>query len=331
MNELYPLRFEPIYQQYIWGGRRLETVLGRRLGPGDRYAESWEVCDHLDAQSVVEAGPLAGTALHDLVQADPAALLGTQADRWLAGAHGPRFPLLMKLLDCSRTLSVQVHPDDAMAATLDPPEAGKTEAWYVLAAEPGSLLYAGLRPGVDRRQLAAAIAAGTCAECLHAVEPRPGDCVLVPAGTVHALGEGLLVAEIQQASNTTFRLFDWNRVDADGNPRPLHVAEGLAATDFHRGPIEPQQPQPTGRPEAVQLVECEKFVLWRWKLAEPTAIGGAGSCHIITVIDGAVRVEGDAADGPLPQGRTMLIPASVGPVRVEPIDTAVVLDAFLPA
>lgn len=330
MNELYPLRFEPIYQQYIWGGRRLETVLGRHLGPGDRYAESWEVCDHRDAQSIVEAGPVAGRSLHELVRDDPAALLGAGYARWLGGPGEPRFPLLMKLLDCSRTLSVQVHPDDALAATLDPPDLGKTEAWYVLAAEPGSLLYAGLRPGVDRRQLAAAIAAGTCEECLHAIEPRPGDCVLVPAGTVHALGEGLLVAEIQQASNTTFRLFDWNRVDADGKPRTLHVAEGLAATDFHRRPINPQQPQPTDRPEAVRLVECDKFVLWRWELREPMAIGGEDSCHIITVIDGAVRVEGDSAEEPLPKGRTILIPASVGPVRVEPIDTAVVLDAFLP-
>ncbi len=131
---------------------------------------------------------------------------------------------------------------------MTPPDLGKTEAWVILAAEPRSKIYAGLRPGVDREQLAAAIAEGTCERLLHHFQPRPGDCLFIPAGTVHALGDGLLVAEIQQSSDTTFRLFDWNRAGADGQPRALHVEQGLAVVDFQRGPIAPQQPRPTDRP-----------------------------------------------------------------------------------
>src|SRR5262249_22949406 len=153
-------------------------------------------------------------------------------------------------LDAAHMLSVQVHPNDEQAALQTPPDLGKTEAWIILAAEPGSKVYVGLRPGVDPQQLAEAIAAGTCEELLYGFEPCAGDCLFIPAGTVHALGAGLLVAEIQQSSDTTFRLFDWNRVGPDGKPRTLHVEQALAVVDFDRGPIAPQQPQPTDRPWA---------------------------------------------------------------------------------
>jgi mannose-6-phosphate isomerase len=210
------LRFQPIFRRYLWGGRRLGTMLGKPIGPGDDYAESWEIVDHGVDQSVVRAGPLAGAALGQLVREQGAALLGR---------HAPQrgFPLLMKLLDCNRTLSVQVHPNDEQGARLTPPDRGKTEAWVVLAADEGSVIYAGLKSGVTRDDLAASLEHGTCAELLHAFAPRVGDCVFIPAGTVHALGAGLVIAEIQQASDTTFRLFDWNRVDAEGKPRPLHI------------------------------------------------------------------------------------------------------------
>ena len=168
MAELYPLRFRPILRQYIWGGRRLETVLGKALGPGDDYAESWEICDHDADQSVVAAGPLAGMTLGGMVAERGVELLGR---------HHPqkRFPLLLKFLDAARTLSVQVHPNDAQAALLDPPDLGKSEAWVVLAAEPGGTIYAGLKPGVDRASLAEAIRQGNCQELLHRFEPEPGD------------------------------------------------------------------------------------------------------------------------------------------------------------
>jgi mannose-6-phosphate isomerase len=323
VQPLYPLRFEPIFRRYIWGGRRLATELNKPIGPEDDYAESWEVVDHGEDQSTVAAGPLAGATLGELLH---------QRGEELLGRHHPQeqFPLLLKFLDARRTLSVQVHPNDEQAAKLDPPDCGKTECWIVLAAEPGSLIYAGLKPGVDRPTLERAIREGTCEEQLHRFEPRPGECAFIPAGTIHALGEGLLVAELQQSSDTTYRLFDWNRVGADGQPRPLHIEQGLAVTDFDRGPVDPQPAQPTDRPGVERMVDCDKFILDRWTIDAPTSIGGDERCHILAVLDGSVRVAGAPTTEPLARGGTMLLPASVGPVELEPIETAVLIDGYLP-
>jgi len=323
MSELYPFRFQPLLRRYLWGGRKLGTVLGKPIGPEDDYAESWEVVDHGPDQSVVLFGPLAGVSLGELVR---------RCGRELLGRHHPqpRFPLLLKFLDAHRTLSVQVHPNDQQAARLDPPELGKSEAWVVLEAEPEGVIYAGLKPGVDRQMLAEAVREGRCETLLHLIRPQAGDCVFLPAGTVHALGAGLLVAEIQQASDTTFRLFDWNRLGPDGKPRPLHVEQALEVIDFERGPVQPQRPKPAELPGRERLVECEKFVLERWKLEGRGQAGGDGRCHILSVIEGSIRLEGDPADTPLTRGQTALLPASVGPLAVEAQPQAVVLDAFLP-
>ncbi len=278
-----PLRFQPLFRRYLWGGRRLATVLGKPLGDGEDYAESWELVDHGADQSQVLSGPLAGRTLGELVQQHATELLGQHA-------HLTQFPLLFKLLDCNRTLSVQVHPNDEQGAQLDPPDLGKTEAWVVLAAEPGSKIYAGLKPGVTREDLRASLEAGNCETCLHDFEPQVGDCVFIQAGTVHALGAGLLIAEIQQASDTTFRLFDWNRVDADGNPRALHIEESLAVTDFARGPVAPQTPAPTALPGRERLVDCDKFVLDRctWEGTQP--VGGDQKFHLMVVVEGALEI-----------------------------------------
>ena len=219
LSPLYPLRFEPIFRRYLWGGRRLGTVLGKPIGEGSDYAESWEVVDHGADQSRVAFGPLAGTTLGELVREHGHELLGRHHPQ-------PQFPLLIKLLDAQQKLSVQVHPNDEQAARLDTPDYGKTEAWVVLAAEPGSRIYAGLKRGFDRPALERELNRGTCELCLHHFEPRVGDCVFLPAGTVHALGGGLLIAEVQQSSDTTYRLFDWNRVGPDGRPRALHIEAG---------------------------------------------------------------------------------------------------------
>jgi mannose-6-phosphate isomerase len=318
-----PLRFEPILRQYLWGGRRLETELNKELGPGDTYAESWEIVDHGDDQSVVAAGALLGTTLHELVVTQGKALFGR---------HHPQrqFPLLFKLLDAQRTLSVQVHPNDEQAARLDPPDLGKTEAWVVLGAEPGSKIYAGLKPGVDRAQLAAAVKRGVCDECLHQFEPAVGDCVFIEAGTVHALGEGLLIAEIQQASDTTFRLFDWNRVDRDGKPRPLHIQESLDTIDFARGPVRPRTPKPTAQPHVQRLVTCDKFILDRWRIDRPMPFVSDRRFHIFCVIEGEVEVAADDALWRIVRGSTLLFPASCGDVQFMPRPNAVMLDMHLP-
>lgn len=315
----YPLRLKPLFRRYLWGGRRLETMLGKQLGPGDDYAESWEVVDHGEDQSVVAAGSAAGRTLHELV---------VNNGKDLFGRHAPQkqFPLLLKFLDCNRTLSVQVHPNDEQAAKLDPPDLGKTEAWVVLAADPGSKIYAGLKPGVTRDALQAALEAGKCEECLHQFEPHVGDCVFIRAGTVHALGAGLVIAEIQQASDTTFRLFDFNRVDAQGKPRPLHIAESLATIDYDRGPVDPVQPAATDEPQRERLVECDKFVLDRLTLSEPQTIGGDQRFHLLVGIEGLALIGEES----LAQGKSLLVPAAAAATKLWPQGNFVVLDIYLP-
>ena len=320
---LYPLRFEPIFRRYLWGGRRLGTVLGKSIGEGDNYAESWEIVDRGEDQSRLISGPLAGATLGELVSNHSAELLGRHHPQ-------PRFPLLFKLLDAQHILSVQVHPNDEQAAQLSPPDLGKTEAWVVLAAEPGSVIYAGLKPGFDRAALERENARGGCQLCLHSFEPHVGDVVFLPAGTVHALGAGLLIAEIQQSSDTTFRLFDWNRVGPDGRSRPLHVEQALQVIDWQRGPVHPQTPVATQRPNVEQLVTCDKFVLDRWRVDLLEPLGGDERFHLISIIEGELDVLGDPTDRPLRKGDTVLLPASLGAVKLMPRQPTVLLDAYLP-
>ncbi len=322
-TNLYPLRFEPLFRRYIWGGRRLGTVLNKPIGPGEDYAESWEVVDHGRDQSVVAYGKLRGMPLGELVANHSPQLLGR---------HQPQrqFPLLFKFLDANQALSVQVHPNDRQAAQLDPPDLGKTEAWVVIQADPGSVIYAGLREGVGRETLQAAMAAGQTESCLHRFSAQAGDCVFIPAGTVHALGAGLVIAEIQQASDTTFRLFDWNRVGTDGQPRPLHIQAGLDVIDFSRGPVRPQVPQATQTPAVERLVSCDKFVLDRRQVREQVTVGGDERFHLLVLLEGRVELAGDPSGRPLERGQVVLLPASAGATRIVPRDPAVVLDMYLP-
>jgi len=282
-----------------------------------------EVCDRGDDQTIVAAGPLAGATLGQLVREHGAELLGR---------HHPQasFPLLFKFLDTAAPLSVQVHPDDALAARAATPDVGKTEAWYVVAAEPGSVFYAGLKPGVTRDDFERELATGTCDRLLHPILAQAGDCLFVPAGAMHALGSGVLVAEIQQASDTTYRLFDWNRLGADGHPRPLHVDAGLAATDFTLGPLAPSVPRPTEREQVWRLVECDKFIWDRWQLDGAATVGGDERCHILAVVEGAVRIGDGSAAVELVRGETCLLPASCGAAAVETGARAILLDAYLP-
>ena len=230
---IYPLSFEPVYKDYIWGGRNLGTKLGRNIPPGI-VAESWEVAAHPHGQSKVASGPLAGYSL--------AALNEHLGERLMGQAAGsPDFPLLVKLLDATRWLSVQVHPDDTYAHQ-HAGESGKTELWVILHAEPGAELIYGLKAGVDRQQLTQAAAEGDIEPLLHRVSIRAGDAIYLPAGTVHALGPGAIVAEIQQNSDTTYRLYDWGRTGTDGNSRPLHVRQALEVIDWRM--IEPEVARP---------------------------------------------------------------------------------------
>ena len=221
-----PLCFVPHYHTRVWGGDRIASVLGRTLTDDQPCGESWELSDRADCQSTVENGPLAGTSLHTLWTERRAEIFG---DAW-NGARTARFPLLIKVLDCADDLSIQVHPPADVAPALGGEP--KSEMWHFVGVDPDARLYAGLREGVTRDAFEAALAAGTVADCVHVLTPHAGDSLMVHSGRLHALGAGLLVFEIQQNSDTTYRVFDWNRMGLDGRPRELHVAESLRCIDF---------------------------------------------------------------------------------------------------
>ncbi len=237
---------------------------------------------------------------------------------------------MFKFLDAQQNLSIQVHPNDRQAARLSPPDRGKTEAWIVLHAEPGSRIYAGLEPTVDCATLRQSLAQGTMSQCLHSFQPAVGDCLLIPAGTVHALGAGLVIAEIQQSSDTTFRLYDWDRAGPDGQPRALHIEQSLAVIDFQGGPCAPCTPRPTSLRHVERLVACDKFVVDRWRFSTSRSLGGDNRCHILVPLSGCVAVERDACPTPLGLGQTMLLPAAAGSVDLAPHGAVTMLDIYLP-
>jgi mannose-6-phosphate isomerase len=221
---LYPLTFRPIFKERVWGGRSLETLYGKSLHPGLRIGESWEISDRPGDVSVIADGPLAGKDLRWLMEHQQTDLLGG------AKPQNGRFPLLIKLLDAREKLSLQVHPPAAAALELGGEP--KTEMWYIAQAGPGAELYVGLKRGVTRAVFEKCIQTGGVADCFHRLPVKAGDAMFLPSGRVHAIGAGLVIFEIQQNSDTTYRVFDWNRVGLDGKPRQLHVAQSLASMDF---------------------------------------------------------------------------------------------------
>lgn len=243
--QVYPLKFKPIYKDRIWGAQQLQAVFGKDLPSGRKIGESWELADLPHDKSVISNGPWAGQSLAQVVSRFAEAITG-QAD------FAQPFPLLIKLLDAQDVLSVQVHPDHATCQRMgqgDP----KTECWYIIAAEPGACIYKGLRPGVTRESFAQAIQQGTVADCLVKLAVQPGECHFLPAGTAHAIGAGLLIAEIQLPSDTTYRVFDWNRTDDQGQARELHIEQALESIHF-----DPDQDDLTVR-SVGRLVDCEHF------------------------------------------------------------------------
>lgn len=297
-----PIRFAPMFRSYIWGGERLSTTLGKKPPGSGIWAESWEIVDHREGESVVSEGAFEGWTLRQLIESFPHEMLGQDTPN-------ERFPLLLKYLDCQRVLSVQVHPDDLYGAQMARPDKGKTEAWYVIDAEPDAVLFAGLKSGITRATLADAIENGQTEECLHVLHPKPGDCVFIPAGTVHALGAGLLVAEIQQSSDCTFRLFDWNRVDKDGQPRQLHIDQALEVIDYERGPVEFVQRGLSLADGSTLLVECDKFVLREFSASGSYRLSSHGF-QIVTVPKGTAVIQTREDEMILGVGETVLLPAS---------------------
>ncbi|MGI5916893.1 MAG: mannose-6-phosphate isomerase, class I [Anaerolineae bacterium] len=330
-EDVYPLTFEPEFRDYIWGGRRLETLFGRQL-PEGIVAESWDISGHPTSPTRVESGKWKGRTLPEVMEAMGTDLVGSNSRAMLTRG---RFPLLVKLLDANDDLSVQVHPDDEYAAAHEGGELGKTEMWYVLYAEPGTELIYGLARGATRRSLRRAIENGTLEEQLHRVTIAPGDCFYVPAGTVHALPAGAVVAEIQQNSDTTYRVHDWGRVGADGRPRPLHVDKALDVIDWSQ--IEPGRTEPRllYEGEGVRrslLVDGEKFTAEQITLADGAAFNGrctGATFEIWGCIGGAGEIAWEGAPLALNAVRFALLPAVLGDFGVRSRGTSAWLRVYV--
>ncbi len=323
---LYPLRFEPIYQYRLWGGRRLADLLAAPLPGDDPIGEAWLLSDREDHASRVADGPLQGATLGQLLEQSPEQMLGK-----LAGLF-QRFPLLLKFLDARDVLSVQVHPADGRTDLLPPGESGKTEAWVVLETGPKSRIYAGLQPGTTADVLRRALAERTVADHLAGFAPRPGDAVFIKAGTVHSLAD-VVVFEVQQNSDVTFRLYDWDRVDAKtGQPRALHVDQALACIDFSQGAIGPTAPvvesaMPVRRE---RLFDCEHFRLWRLRGETPFTVGVAGATRVLVCIDGAGQLELGADRHAVRKGDVLLLPAVIGACAFRPRGAVNLLEVAMP-
>lgn len=324
---LYPLRFEPIYQYRLWGGRRLADVLSAPLPADEPIGEAWVLSDRDDHPSRVANGPLKGQTISQLLKLAPVQLLGELARRFR------RFPLLLKFLDARKMLSVQVHPSDADTDLLPAGETGKTEAWVVLEAGTESRIYARLKPGTTAEDLRRALANGTMVDDLICFTPKRGDGVFLPAGTVHSLGDGVVVFEVQQNSDVTFRLYDWGHVDTTtGQPRALQVEEALACVDFTDGAAGLVTPvlETTTPVERERIFHCEHFWLWRLQGHSPFTVGAAGVPRVLVCIEGAGQVEHSGATYDLGKGEVWLLPAVVGACVFRPSGAANVLEIALP-
>ncbi len=285
------LLFEPIFQERIWGGRRLEDEFGKKLPAGRKIGESWELVDRPEAQSVVRSGPLKGISLHQLWKNHRGEIFG-------AAKSAPRFPLLIKLLDARDTLSLQVHPPAHIAPRLNGEP--KTEFWYVAKADPNAKIYAGLRATTSPEEFNRSIASGNVTDHIHSVPVKEGDGIFLPAGRFHAIGAGNLLVEIQQNSDTTYRVYDWDRVDDTGQPRELHIEQALQCIDFND--CQPEPIKPTGE----VLIKNELFEIQKWNLTERRELAPAGDFAIVCVLGGELACAGTN----LQPGDLALLPAN---------------------
>jgi mannose-6-phosphate isomerase len=323
---LYPLRFEPIYQYRPWGSRRLGRLLSTPL-PGDGpIGEAWLLSDRDDQPSRVADGPLRGKTIAELAAQAPDELLGSLRGRF------KRFPLLLKLLDVKRPLSVQVHPSDAYPSLIPTGETAKTEAWVVLESGAEARIFAGLKSGSSAQRMRRAIANGTVAEELAEFTPHPGDAVLIRAGTVHSLAD-VVVCEIQQNSDVTFRLYDWDHIDPQTLlRRPLQVEEAMACIDFAQGAVTPLAPRMIERRPVLRekLIRCDQFAATRISGREPFIVGKAQTPRVLVCLAGRGHLEYAGQTYTFGRGQVLLSPAVVGECLCRPHGTVSMLEIALP-
>ena len=307
--------FEPLAQERIWGGRNLEERFGRALPEGKKIGETWELVDRAEAQSVVRGG---GESLHShWDSADRKKIFGAKAP------DTARFPILIKLLDAQEKLSLQVHPPASMAKELggDP----KTEMWFFLETQPGADIYAGLKKGVGRKEFESGLVEGKVADCFHRLVTEAGQAMFLPSGRVHAIGAGNVILEIQQNSDTTYRVYDWNRKDDSGKARALHVKEALASIQWEDH--EPTFVQPRGE----RLLVCDYFKITRWWVAPGEVrevVPDAGSFRYLFVADG--RIKEEASGEEWAKGAARFVTADHGSVLLHGVEDSTVVQVEFP-
>lgn len=322
---LYPLKFKPIFKERIWGGRKIETAFGKKLSEGEKIGESWELSGVDGDVSVVSNGKLKGNNLQELIEIYMGDLVGDKVFE----KYGEEFPLLIKLIDADDNLSIQVHPDDKLAAERHH-SFGKTEMWYVVGHEPDAMLYLGFNQPVDKEKYLKYLEAGTLAELLNAYKVQDGDAYFIPAGTIHAIGKGLLIAEIQQTSDITYRVFDWNRVDPKtGQGRELHTELALDAIEYKsRSDYKTVAAPKVNAP--VTLEKCPYFQ------TNSLIVDGAverdyadmDSFVIYICLDGDLELEYDGGTETVKKGETVLIPAELNEVTLK--GQGKVLEVYIP-
>jgi mannose-6-phosphate isomerase len=307
-----PITFTPLYQQRVWGGRKLETIYQRQLPDSENpYGESWEISDRPEAQSVVTSGDFEGKTLHELWDEKRQEVFGSY--------ESERFPLLIKILDAQTDLSIQVHPPQHLAASLNGEP--KTEMWYIAHAEQDATIYVGLKKGTTKEAFETALKNGDPDKLVHAIKPKTGDSIHIPSGRLHAIGAGLVIYEIQQNSDTTYRVFDWNRVGLDGKPRDLHIEESIQCIDFDD--FEPSMDTPNGS----TLAECPYYKVDQFELTAGDTLANPETDRfsIITVVEGTLK---DCAGSTYSAGDFLILPA--GAEALSATDSAKILQTTIP-
>jgi mannose-6-phosphate isomerase len=324
--ELSPLKFKPILKTNIWGGQKLGTVLNKPIGKTENCGESWEVSGVEGNISEVQEGKFIGMSLTELIRAYKSDLIGDKVYQ----KFGDKFPLLIKFIDANQDLSIQVHPDDALAKKRHN-SFGKTEMWYVIDAEEGSTLISGFNKSTNKAEYLDFFKSGRLVELLNQEQVINDDVYFLPAGRVHTIGRGLLIAEIQQTSDITYRIYDFNRVDKDGNQRELHVDEALDAIDFsfydqYKTTYDQESSQ-------VELVSNSYFICNRilTKNTIAKAYNGIDSFIILMVLEGGGVFSTEQGSYNYAKGDTYLVPACINQITIIPGSTSKILEVYLPS
>lgn len=315
MESLYPLRFNPVYKDYIWGGDRIPKLYHRNQ-PDGIYAESWEISTHPDGATTIANGPLAGKTLGDLLPETKTELLGSNV-------KGDDFPLLIKLIDARDVLSVQVHPNDGNAPAVG--GEAKTEMWYFLEGDPDAQIYCGLKPGIGKEEFLQAMEDKTFVDVLQAVPATPGQAVFVPGGRVHAIDKGSFILEIQQNSNTTYRIYDWGRVSPDGTPRDTHIDKALQVIDWENNG------DPHCEIRGTTIQNCEYFQLDRFDLTSEETFSVIGeSFHALFIAEGGGTIRWEGGEEAFAPGQSWLVPAGLREYSICPDSKLTLLRTTVP-